>query len=315
MRETGMKLIWCAAAIGLTAASAGAQTTINGNRRILGAWDASQATSTKAARQAASDPQTCAEGEIFYNTVRHVHRQCVGPNTWSDLAGGSGGGATPSGSTNAIQYNGGSGLSGVDVNATGTRKFLLQSGGGAPVLDVLQAGDVPARTATMYTPVAAAKCQAGVAVPNFNLPSSNAPTAACQSGTAYGAVLQFAAKTTQSFLEHFQLPADWSGAPNTIDLELAGRSADAAHSVNVTVQYACVGTSGGIDNLAFQSAGTASFVPNAGRNRTRTMLANLAAAGCGANDEYYFTVSIATDAAATAAYELISMRPAARRLF
>ena len=55
-----------------------------------GAWDASAATSTKPAKTAASDPATCGESELYYNTALHKTRQCTGTNTWADMGTGSG---------------------------------------------------------------------------------------------------------------------------------------------------------------------------------------------------------------------------------
>jgi hypothetical protein len=72
--------------LAVAAGQASGETVINGSRRILGAWDASMAARTLAARQAAADPATCVEGEIYYNTSTHMHRQCSAADTWSDLA-------------------------------------------------------------------------------------------------------------------------------------------------------------------------------------------------------------------------------------
>lgn len=220
----------------------------------------------------------------------------------------------PGGAANAVQYNSGTELGGVEVNTTGTRRFLMQVSGGRPAFEALEAADVPSRKVAMYTSMTAAKCQSGLAMANFNLPAQNAPTAACQTGTTYGAVLRFAAGATQSFMDHFQLPADWSSTPDTIDVEFAGRSADAAQAVKIEVEYACAGTDSGIDDLVFQHAGSASFVPNAGSKRTITRIANLSAAGCAANDAYYFKAAVQPDPGA-AAYELISLRVVVRRAF
>ncbi|MCL5742943.1 MAG: hypothetical protein M1541_03305 [Acidobacteria bacterium] len=230
---------------------------------------------------------------------------------WAPLSGGA---AQPAGQVNAVQYNAGTALAGVSVNDEAGRKFLMQAAGTAPGFEALQAADIPERVMVQYASLPAAKCQAGVAAANFNLPPANAPTAACQTGSTYGATLQFAANATQRFLEHFELPPDWSSSPDSVDLELAGRAADFTHAVNITVTYACAGQTA-IDDLTFRPAASISFTPMASHVRTRTVLSNLAAEGCAANDEYYFEVAVTTDAAATAPYELISIRPAVRRLY
>lgn len=66
-----------------------AQTTINGSRTILGAWDASGATTTKPAKTGTTDPATCAVGEFFVNTTtasNPLTKQCVATNIWGTTA-------------------------------------------------------------------------------------------------------------------------------------------------------------------------------------------------------------------------------------
>lgn len=57
---------------------------------------------------------------------------------------GGGGGGTPGGSPNSLQYNNAGAFGGV-LNGTSTRKFLLQTTG-APFFDLLQSADLPAAT-------------------------------------------------------------------------------------------------------------------------------------------------------------------------
>lgn len=66
--------------------AASAQTTINGNRSITGAWDASAATSTKPVKTGTADPATCALGEMFYRTDSNTLKFCSATNVWT--AGG-----------------------------------------------------------------------------------------------------------------------------------------------------------------------------------------------------------------------------------
>lgn len=66
-----------------------AQTTINGSRSILGAWDASGATTTKPVKLVTSDPATCGVGEMLYRTDTATLKHCSATNTWSNIGGGS----------------------------------------------------------------------------------------------------------------------------------------------------------------------------------------------------------------------------------
>lgn len=51
---------------------------------------------------------------------------------------------TPAGSNNAIQYNNGGAFGGIALNATATRKFLVQVSSAVALFDTLASGDIPA---------------------------------------------------------------------------------------------------------------------------------------------------------------------------
>lgn len=53
-----------------------------------------------------------------------------------------GGGGTPGGATNSVQYNNAGALGGI-LNSTATRKFVTQVSSGVPSFDTLQYGDLP----------------------------------------------------------------------------------------------------------------------------------------------------------------------------
>jgi hypothetical protein len=80
----------------LAAALAWSQTTINGSRMVLGAWDASGAATTKPAKAGTTLPATCAVGEIFYKTDATPGSNlygCTATNVWTGQGGGGGGDA------------------------------------------------------------------------------------------------------------------------------------------------------------------------------------------------------------------------------
>lgn len=75
----------------LFAALALGQTTINGGRTILGAWDASGAAATKPNKIGTALPATCGVGETFFDTDATAGSNvygCTATNTWT-LQGGS----------------------------------------------------------------------------------------------------------------------------------------------------------------------------------------------------------------------------------
>lgn len=75
----------------LLALAASAQTTINGSRNILGAWDASGATSTKPVKSGTATPGTCAVPEMFFETDATAGTNiwlCTATNTWTQVLAG-----------------------------------------------------------------------------------------------------------------------------------------------------------------------------------------------------------------------------------
>ena len=86
-----------------------AQTTINGGRVITGAWDASNAASSKPAKTGTALPQTCGVGEQFFNTNAAQGQNlyfCTAANTWIQMTGGSGSGSSGGSAPNVLIYKG-----------------------------------------------------------------------------------------------------------------------------------------------------------------------------------------------------------------
>lgn len=301
------------AALALAAGAATGETVINGSRQILGNWDASAAASTKAARQATSDPATCSEGEIYYNTTSHRHKQCTAANTWAEMGSEPAVGvAMPTEFTvQGSPTTGGTITIGKAAQA-GNTVFAGPSDGsaGEPSFRTLVAGDIPARPTNSYYQYVAAKCLSGKAISGFSLPPTNAPAAVCLSGgSTVSAVMRFDAGTTpESIEDHFQLPADWTGQ---IDAEIAGRSADATHTAGITMQTACMSNEV-IENLAFTTSQTAAFAAQPSNGRTTVQLPAVAPAGCLPNSELFFKVTI-DGHDLTAPLDLLSIRFTIRR--
>jgi hypothetical protein len=86
-----------------------AQTTINGGRVITGAWDASNAASSKPAKTGTALPHTCGVGEQFFNTSAAQGQNlyfCTAANTWIQMTGGSGGSSGGTSAPNVLIFKG-----------------------------------------------------------------------------------------------------------------------------------------------------------------------------------------------------------------
>ncbi len=135
------------------------QTNINGGREILGTWDASSAAATKPAKSGGTLPATCSVGEQFFHTGAAAGQNlylCAATNVWTQIAGGSGGGA-PTTAKYILQTADGSlpnaqalsGLStGLVKNTTGTGVLSIASGSDLPS-HTHAAGDVNSGTVAL----------------------------------------------------------------------------------------------------------------------------------------------------------------------
>ncbi|HWB99251.1 MAG TPA: hypothetical protein VG672_21225 [Bryobacteraceae bacterium] len=63
-----------------------AETVINGDRSILGAWDASAASSVKPVKTGTTLPEACKQGEVFFKLNGEANRKlylCSSENVWT----------------------------------------------------------------------------------------------------------------------------------------------------------------------------------------------------------------------------------------
>ena len=161
--------------------------------------------------------------------------------------------------------------------------------------------------------VRGAVCQNTVAGAGFSTPSTNAPTAACDSGTntLFG-VLQFTEASTQSAQTWFQLPDSFTSA----EVEFYWRTSATSGDVAWQVQTACLATSEALGNAA--SGGPSwnttqeitSTADGTARDIVRIALTSLTTTGCAANELLLLRLSRdPTDAQDTiaATAELVSM--------
>jgi hypothetical protein len=120
-----------------------AQQAINGSRYILGYWDASQARWTKPFLTSASQPATCAVGEVMFDTDATAGQNiylCTATDTWTQVTGGSGPGASPGGSSGNVQYNNGSGGFGAEAALTYDSTTNILASGKIRIVDTCTLG-------------------------------------------------------------------------------------------------------------------------------------------------------------------------------
>lgn len=155
-----------------------------------------------------------------------------------------------------------------------------------------------------------AVCQAGTASAAFSLPSSNAPSASCVTGTNsnYG-VLTFSA-TGQSIQDHLKLPPDWTGA---VDIEFTHRSAATTGNIVWNIATACV-ADGATGDPAFNTAQTVSTAAQGTTLQWKTVsLTGITVTGCAANNELLFQIGLDASTTTTGNIDLIGIRFTVRR--
>jgi len=141
-------------------------------------------------------------------------------------------------------------------------------------------------TVPVYFTYKAAVCQNTASSLGFSTPTSNAPTAACVTGTnSQYAVAEFDADTDESVQDHFGLSASWTG---NIDLTIKWRIAATTGDVVWAVQTACVADGESLD----PAWNTASTVTDTAQGTTLRMnsatMSAVTVTGCAAGEELFF---------------------------
>jgi hypothetical protein len=177
---------------------------------------------------------------------------------------------------------------------------------------------LPATSTTQYITFGAAICQDATAGTAFSTPTTNAPTAACVTGTnsKYG-VLKFNADTDQSFQGGFRTIPEWTGA---IDVLFVWRAAAVTGNAVWAIDTACV-ADGETGDPAWNVA--AGSVTDAAKGTTLqwndASAASITITGCAANEEFLFRGYRDADNGAsdtmTGDADLIKLRFTTRRTF
>jgi hypothetical protein len=132
----------------------------------------------------------------------------------------------------------------------------------------------------------AAGCNAGLASTFLNLPSSNAPAAACQTGTnSLDASLDYNDSTNQSAQGNLKLPDDWSGA---VDFDLQWFAAATSGNVIWALQTGCAADG----EVGDPSWNTAQTVTDAAKGTTLQLnnaaISSVTTTGCAAGETLYW---------------------------
>lgn len=148
----------------------------------------------------------------------------------------------------------------------------------------------------------AARCQNTVAGAGFSLPSTNAPTATCQTGTntTAWATLDWDDTGTKTAFDFLMLP---NPLPSTVRVDIAGSTGTTATAaVNFRIATACVS---GNPDPAFNTAQTISFSPSSTAGNIVTATLNtLTLTGCSAGQQLRFRIDRDTTDASTATARL-----------
>lgn len=136
-----------------------------------------------------------------------------------------------------------------------------------------------------------AKCQSSVAGAGFSLPTGNAPTPTCDVD-GQQAYLSFAAGSSQTIYDRFELPADWN---KSLNLVLTAWSSGTA-SPTINAALVCIST-GATSNPAYGSNQPVSLSIGAGSARSRSVT-TLDTTGCAATDALYFRLAITANVTA-----------------
>lgn len=217
----------------------------------------------------------------------------------------------------------------VNVDSLGAKSILSRSGGALSDGDItadkpitvcydgtqyiIQGDGGSGASSAQWHHFRGAVCQNTVAGAGFSTPSSNAPTADCDSGTntLFG-VLQFTEASTQSAQTWFQLPDSFTSA----EVELYWRTSATSGDVAWQFQTACLATSEALGNGG--SGGPSwnttqeitSTADGTARDIVRIALTSLTTTGCAANELLLLRISRdPTDAQDTiaATAELVSL--------
>lgn len=188
-------------------------------------------------------------------------------------------------------------LSGTPALPNGTTATTQTANDNSTKLATTAYADAIRTARNLNGPGIAAKCQSGVAAAGFSLPSSNAPSATCESD-GFQAYLAWTANTAQTAYDRFILPADWTG---TLKLVIGAYSTSTS-APTVGIQLSCISTAA-VASPTFGTSQSISLTPGATSGRTSvsttlTTTNTYANKACAAGDMVTWKLAITANAAA-----------------
>jgi hypothetical protein len=162
---------------------------------------------------------------------------------------------------------------------------------------------------TVWLDYVAAICQNATASIGLDTPTSNAPTAACKTGTnTQQGVAQFTG-TGQTLQGNFLLPDDWvSGAGNDLQLRFISETAASTGNVVWNLQTACIANSAASIDPSFNAAQTVSVAAGANNNSNIATISTITTTGCSAGNLFYFKVGLDGTTSAAGNQDLLHIR-------
>lgn len=144
-------------------------------------------------------------------------------------------------------------------------------------------------TITKTLQVPTASCNNASAAPGLDLPTSNAPTPNCLTGTnTQQATLDFGDSANQTAQFAFILPAGWA-APLDADLFWLVTTGGGSAAAQWTIATACEGVGGSFDP-AFNTAQTITTNVSANNLLTKSTQTGVTTTGCGAGSEMHVRI-------------------------
>lgn len=168
-------------------------------------------------------------------------------------------------------------------------------------------------TISNFATFIAAGCNNATAAPGFDLPTSNAPTANCLTGSnAQQGTLDFSDSANQSAQFAFPLPGDWTGNIDA-DLYWLVTTGGGSNAVKWTIATACSASAATYDT-AFNTAQTITTNVGSNNNVTVSTQTAITTTGCSANNWMHLKIGRDTTDTSTATIRLLGVRLKIRRL-
>lgn len=200
-----------------------------------------------------------------------------------------GGGGTPGGSDGQLQVNSSGAFAGTSSIPAGITVAVPQ-----------------------WVEVRAGVCQSSTPALAFDLPTSNAPTPTCKTGTNVQMGVASFTATGQTVQGSLVLPDDYTSILG-IEFRFLSETAASVGNVVWNFTYACVSSSGGSIDPSFASAQTATVAAGANNAINLATLSTPTISGCSGGQRMYYKIGLDGTTTASGNQDLIAVRVKAKR--